>query len=102
MVDVVATYSDGGCITCPVTRKFNPSPVGGTWASCHVNARGERVWTASGVITAVRVHRYGLAGVTNNLTEYAAVLAALAGLPDGWSGRVYSDSKNTLGRFFWV
>lgn len=37
--------------------------------------------------------------ITNNLTEYLAVLRGLEALPDLWTGKVCSDSGITLGRF---
>jgi len=82
---VVAIYADGGTIG------GNPSPVGGTYAWCHVDAADRRVAWDSGRLK-VRPP------VTNNQAELYAVLAALATLPDGWSGHVCSDSQVTLGR----
>ncbi|MBA4187572.1 MAG: hypothetical protein C0467_06090 [Planctomycetaceae bacterium] len=89
MSDVIAVYADGGVV------KVNPSPHGGTWAYCHVNAAGERVATGAGFVTPAQV---GLPTVTNNVTELLALLAALERLPDGWSGNVYSDSLNAIRR----
>jgi hypothetical protein len=86
MSTIVAAYADGGVIQC------NPSPIGGTWAACHVTADGARVWEASGVIPA------GSFPISNNYAEYVAALRALEALPPGWSGRLYSDSRITLGR----
>lgn len=88
--DIIAVYADGGVIG------INPSPVGGTWAWCHVNAAGERIQTASGI-----VRPWGnMKAITNNLTEMIALVLALEALPAGWSGQIYSDSKITLGRVF--
>lgn len=89
MSNIVAVYADGGCIL------RNPSPYGGTWAYCLVDAAGQRVQGESGVIT--------VAGetVSNNLAEFVAVVMGLEALPAHWSGRVCSDSKVTLGRLFW-
>lgn len=88
---IIAVYADGGVIG------RNPSEIGGTWAWCHVDADGEYIQCASGVIRPAQI---GLPAVTNNVTEFAALARALRALPDGWSGEVYSDSRITLGRFF--
>lgn len=86
---VTEVYADGGCVL------VNPSPHGGTWAWCHV-AGGGRVREASGTVTPEEV---GLPTVSNNVTEYLALLLCLEALPDGWSGKVFTDSGVTLGRF---
>lgn len=92
MVDTqaIAVYADGGVIG------VNPSPIGGTWAWCHVNAAGERMATGSGIVAP----RSSCPLITNNLTEMIALVRGLAALPDGWAGAVYSDSQITLGRLF--
>lgn len=90
LTTVVAVYTDGGCIT------RNPSDVGVTWAYCFVNAAGERIASDSGVISAPPGRP-----LTNNQAEYAAAVRALEALPAGWSGPLYSDSQNTLGRLCW-
>lgn len=87
---VAAVYADGGCIKC------NPSPIGGTWATCHVTCEGTRRFVAYGI---VRTKDTGTK-VTNNQTEFYALLMGLEALPNGWSGAVYSDSDVTLQRFF--
>jgi hypothetical protein len=38
--------------------------------------------------------------ITNNFTEFLAMLHALEAMGEGWSGYVYCDSMLTLGRFF--
>lgn len=86
----VALYADGGVIGS------NPSKLGGTWAWCWVSASGERIRTASGKV----LPRTFLPLITNNVTEYVALVKGLESLPEGWSGAVYSDSKITLGRLF--
>jgi hypothetical protein len=88
---VAAIFADGGVIG------LNPSRIGGTWAWRAVDAHGLPVAQGSGV------HAWDGSGpgVTNNLTEYLALLHGLESLPEGWSGQVCSDSKITLGRFFW-
>lgn len=88
--DVVAVYADGGCIL------RNPSPIGGTWAACHVDAEGKRVSQSSGVILPLDA---GCGEVSNNQSEFYALLMGLEALPDGWSGQVCSDSRVTLLRF---
>jgi ribonuclease HI len=103
---IAAVYADGGVIG------RNPSPVGGTYAWCHVDECGERVATGSGlVLPDPHFPRDLVSGVedvfacpapiTNNQTEFLALLRGLMALPEGWSGTVHSDSKITLGRFFW-
>lgn len=87
---VTAIYADGGVI------QINPSPIGGTWAFCHVNAANQRIRTASGVV----LPRSSCPLITNNLTEMIALVKGLEALPDGWAGVVYSDSQITLGRLF--
>lgn len=87
----IALYTDGGCIGA------NPSRIGGTWAYCLVNAAGERIVNASGVITPAQAH---LPAVTNNLTELLALVYGLERLPQGWAGTVYSDSQVSLQRVF--
>jgi ribonuclease HI len=92
MSEAVAVYSDGGVV------KVNPSPTGGMWAACHVDAVDNLVWSASGVVLADPDDEF-LPLVTNNQTEFRAMLAGLEALPDGWSGTVYADSLVTIRRF---
>ena len=92
MGDVVAVYADGGLL------KVNPSPIGGMYAACHVDADGERVWSASGLILADPSNPL-FAVVGNNQCEFRALLAGLEALPDGWIGNVYTDSALTIHRF---
>src|SRR6266542_3390205 len=87
---VTHVYADGGCIL------GNPSEHGGTWAYLHVNGPADqKVAGRSGLITTAR---FG-ALVTNNVTEFYAVLKALEALPDGWSGPIHSDSTCTITRW---
>ena len=88
---VVAVYAYGGLIAS------NPSPIAGMWAFCHVDADDWRVREESGILEPRDV---GMVPVTNHHTETYALLMALEALPDGWSGRVCSDSKNALRVFF--
>ena len=85
---VTHVFADGGCI------EANPSAKGGTWAWVHV-AEGRAVRTDSGVLLPEQVGRH----VTNNQTEFLAVLLALEALPDGWSGEVGTDSQCTIWRW---
>lgn len=87
---IKALYADGGVIRC------NPSPIGGMYAWCIVQAN-ERVKCGSGIVTPDQI---GLDLVTNNFTEYLALVSGLEQLPEGWSGQVCSDSQNALGRLF--
>lgn len=86
---VVEIFADGGVI-----RK-NPSPIGGTWAWCSVDADGNRVIEKSGVVPATETRT-----VSNNHTEQIAITLALEAMPEGWSGIVHSDSMIALGRVF--
>lgn len=87
---VVALFGDGGCIG------VNPSPLGAPWAVCGVDADGRRVWERVGVVEPGMVETDG---VTNNQSEFVALLMGLEAMPDGWSGTVHSDSLVTIRRF---
>jgi hypothetical protein len=91
MNEIVAAFCDGGVI------RRNPSELGGTWAWCMVGPDNEILQSDSGVIPA---GEYGLPEITNNVSELVALLRLLYHLPAGWSGPVYSDSQNSLGRVF--
>jgi ribonuclease HI len=80
-------YCDGGLIG------KNPSPIGGTWAFCLVE-RDQRTLSMSGLLLPTDIGQ----PVTNNVTELYAAVRALAHLPDGWNGTVYTDSLITLRR----
>jgi ribonuclease HI len=86
---IVALYVDGGCIL------KNPSTIGGTWAWCGVDEQGNRVIERGGVVPATEARP-----ITNNHMEQIAITLALEAMPDGWSGKVYSDSQIALGRVF--
>lgn len=86
---VEAVFSDGGVI------QVNPSPVGGMWAFAHVtDDQVIRSW--SGFITPAEIC---LDAVSNNVTEFYALLRGLEELPPDWTGVVYTDSWVTLCRF---
>ncbi|HRH46677.1 MAG TPA: hypothetical protein PKY82_33845, partial [Pyrinomonadaceae bacterium] len=68
--EIVALYCDGGVIS------MNPSPIGGTWAWCGVNAKGERVIEQSGAFPAPESRP-----VSNNHTEQIAITKALEAMP---------------------
>lgn len=89
MGEIIALYADGGVIL------KNPSTIGGTWAWCAVDADGNRVIERGGAIAAKDGYP-----ITNNHMEQIAVTLALEAMPDGWSGKVYSDSMVALGRVF--
>jgi len=86
---VRALYCDGGVI------QKNPSAIGGTWAWCGTDENGTRIVRRGGFVPANG--RF----ITNNLTEYIAATLALEAMPEGWSGKLHSDSQITLGRLFW-
>jgi ribonuclease HI len=92
MSEAVAVFADGGCI------QRNPSAIGSPWATCHVDADNERVWSARGIILAVPGDPF-LNETTNNQSELFALLNGLEALPDGWSGIAYTDSLVTIRRF---
>jgi ribonuclease HI len=91
IASTTALYTDGGVVGA------NPSRIGGTWAYCLVDAAGERVVEASGVITPIQAN---VVAVTNNVTELLALVYGLERLPMGWTGTVYSDSWVSLQRVF--
>lgn len=87
-------FTDGGTIG------KNPSRDGGTWAWCRVaEVNGEEIVIerGSGVL---RPNFKTIPQVTNNHTEFYALLNALEALPPGWLGKICSDSQLTLCRFF--
>lgn len=96
--EILAVYADGGVLG------KNPSSIGGTWAWCHVSV-GELVVPVVSTCIVARAadyifpHHLGAETITNNVSEYVALLRCLQALPEGWSGPVYSDSAITLGRF---
>ena len=83
-----ALYSDGSVV------ERNPSPYGGSWAWCGVDAEGHRIIEQSGFLAPTAK----MPLVTNNHTEFVAALSALAAMPDGWTGKLYTDSQVTLFR----
>jgi ribonuclease HI len=85
-----ALYCDGGVIGP------NPSPLGGTFAWV-LTRDGEALEEQSGVLLPSNI---GQAVVTNNNSELYALLVGLETLPEGWSGRVNSDSQTALGWVF--
>lgn len=88
MSDAVSLFIDGGCIGP------NPSPRGGTFAGCLVDAEGRRVDHWCGAVFPVPP----MTEITNNFAEMYALIRGLQRLPDGWSGTIYSDSMITIGR----
>lgn len=105
-VEIVGVYADGGLLSP------NPSPQGGMWAWCHVDALGGRIARASGIMLAYDPLReapkaegetwpiWPLPEVSGNAMELVAMILALEALPPFWSGNVYSDSEVTMARMF--
>ncbi len=83
---ILEVYSDGGLI-----GTSNPCPFGGTWAFTHIGQRGV-ITKQSGVILA-KSEEWPKDVVTNNISEYYAILRALVSLPDEWSGPFFTDSR---------
>jgi hypothetical protein len=72
-------FTDGGVIGA------NPSPIGGTWAYCVVDAAdNQRITCGSGIIT----------------PELLAIVHGREALPWAWSGTIHSDSWVSLQRVF--
>lgn len=89
MASAQALYTDGGVI------QINPSPFGGTWAWCLVEA-GQRIRHDSGVLLPAP----DCPVITNNVTELYALVAGIEALPADWAGLIYSDSWVSLQRVF--
>ncbi len=85
---IASLYCDGGVI------ERNPSPFGGTWAWCMVGEDGSRIGHGSGIC----VREDNAPAITNNLTELIAAVVGMELLPEGWAGRIYTDSIVTLYR----
>lgn len=81
-------FADGGVIG------RNPSGIGGTYAFS-ILKNGRVIQTGGSVIVPISETK-----ISNNVSEFVAVLEGLEHLYADWSGIVYSDSKVTLGRFF--
>jgi hypothetical protein len=60
-----------------------------------VTAGGVRIIERGGVVVAPENRP-----ITNNHTEFIAATLALEAMPEGWSGKLCSDSQITLGRLF--
>lgn len=111
---IISVYADGGVVG------INPSRIGGTWAFRAVYETDlPRYYNASppfefeqfeiGGVDAncsVAIEQSGFLAsrpdklVTNNITEYVAAVKGLRAMPEGWSGKFYSDSQITIGRLF--
>lgn len=82
-------FCDGGCVFS------NPSPIAGTWAWVHT-IDGSPTTHDSGIIYPNNVRSLF---VSNNVSEYIALLKGLNSLDSEWRGTIYSDSQITFGRF---
>lgn len=85
-------YVDGGLIG------NNPSAYGGTFAWTFVE-NDLQVLSGTGYVFPAPLR---LPSIENNVSEYAAMLHGLEAVKNAypeWSGVVYSDSANTIGRF---
>lgn len=90
---MLSLYTDGGTIG------HNPSPHGGSYAWCQVFDENLMLSAGSGIITPFHPDMDGKL-ISNNVTEFYAMLKGLESLSDGWEGKVCSDSLLTLARFF--
>jgi len=90
--DIAKVYTDGGVIS------KNPSDIGGTWAVRFVDKDDNVVHEMSGIVFP---NTFGMTHITNNFTEFYAMLMAFEYLPEHWIGDVYCDSEITLGRWFY-
>lgn len=97
MDGVVAVYTDGGL--CDANQKDIGSVEGGVWAWCGVDAKGERIVEKYGYVTPDSRYEETAQGITNNQAEFYAVCKALRDLPDGWSGKLFTDSMTVVYRF---
>lgn len=86
-----AVFTDGG------VAGRNPSTVGGSWAWRAIDSKGGVVESHSGVLVPCPDVRE-LQKITNNHTELYAAIDVLARLPDGWAGKIVSDSSCTIKR----
>lgn len=97
----VAIYGDGGCI------QSNPSPYGGTWGWCAVDADGWMIHSEYGWFTPPPLSDggyewRGVLSVENNMSEFLAILLALRSLKTydrAWTGRLYTDNALTIARW---
>jgi ribonuclease HI len=89
-------YTDGGVVL------KNPSMIGGTYGFVLVSHQlpslgsdGREIYAGNGFVP-----RYDERPVTNNWMEQIAIIKALEMMPEGWSGKICSDSDIALGRVF--
>ena len=82
-------FADGGVIG------KNPSSIGGTFAFSILN-KGVVMQNGGSIIVPTKDNP----SISNNFSEFVALLEGMERLPNTWTGIVYSDSKITLGRFF--
>lgn len=85
---ITSITADGGL------RVINPSPFGGMWAFRLLNAAGEPVIQASGIVLPAELHP--LTTVQNNLTEVLALLIGLEYLSDESPVLIRTDSLNAI------
>jgi len=83
-----AVYCDGG------VARSNPSKIGGSWAYVHV-VGDECVSSHFGYVTPKSAY---MPHITNNYVELLAAVYALESMPNGWNGKLYTDSSCTLKR----
>lgn len=86
---VSSVYADGGLLAM--------NRIGGVYAWCGVTSSGHRVISGRDTVLESKLKQ----PVTNNHTEQIAIIKALEAMPEGWSGKVYSDSNVALFRVFW-
>ncbi len=91
IVNCTDLYCDGGLVGS------NPSKIGGAWACCFVDitiSGSELIQSVSGYVSMEQAGQL----VTNNYTELLAAIEGMERLPEGWEGRIWTDSDVTLRR----
>jgi ribonuclease HI len=104
--EFIRIYADGGNFASK-THGASRSEIGAVWAYTYIDKNHNRAVKDSGFIRPnpqiVLDEKTNTVQdtLTNNAAEYYAMLQALKNMPSGFTGIVRSDSKNTIGRFFW-
>lgn len=87
-------FCDGGV----VGKNQKGEAIAGTWSFIRISFGNNVSQSYSGVLYPNQLPEGYF--VTNNVTEFTAIIQGLLFLPDWWVGTVWSDSKISLGRVF--